>query len=616
MADSEKSTHKPGQSVRKGSLFTAGIIVISIVLAVAPSLRSGVYVHGDLAFHLGRIESLYQGLRAGVFPVKVHSALANGFGYGEGFFYPDALLYFPALLRLLGLSLERSYKIYVVSVIVSTWLIMYVSLKRILYRKSTFLCACGACVYMLSFRFMHSVYEYGSVGSYTAMAFIPMALSGLLMVLFRRYERRDLIWMTAGVSLTVLSHSTSALLTIAFMLLLFLLGIRRLSKRKMLHLVLCAVCGMLATIGYWLPALEQACDQSFYLNSHPAYLLTDNLLDLSDLFRFSGAAELCAVVVLAMLWVSCMVRRMTKVGRSAGVGDKSTSADGKSMLCTPTDGKSLLSASVDQESVPCASEDGESMLCAVGAASLIFTAAVYCAPLWRLVGGYVQFLQSPARLLGTALAGEVLAICLAVERKEEQSPRGKQAGYLIMLTLTVLFAAQDIRQMPAYADTVPADSIDYTGIVGLGAGTEWLPDGGSQYAIDETERAVDPEGEGAYGVKYEGDKYFDVYVRMDREYYDMPYFYYKGYAAYLVDEAGWPVQELTVVKAPAERHAYVRVLLPESEDAIGHIIVTYRKTTVQKIAYIINAIFLCGFVCRILYAAAAGLRVCKAKKMV
>lgn len=595
MADSEKSTHKPGQSVRKGSLLTVGIIVISIVLAVAPSLRGGVYVHGDLAFHLGRIESLYQGLQAGVFPVKVHSALANGFGYGEGFFYPDALLYFPALLRLLGLSLERSYKIYVVSVIMITWLIMYVSLKRILYRKSTFLCACGACVYVLSFRFMHSVYEYGSVGSYTAMAFIPMAISGLLMVLFRPYQKRDLIWLTAGISFVVLSHSTSALITIAFMLLLFLLGIRRLSKRKVRHLVLCAVCGMLATIGYWLPALEQACDQSFYLNSHPAYLLTDNLLDLSDIFRFSGAAELCATVFLMVLLSACLVRRRARAGRSAGVGDKST----------PTDGKSLLSASVDQESVPCASEDGEPVLCAVGAASLIFTAAVYCAPLWRLVGGYVQFIQSPARLLGTALAGEILAICLALEREGKRGLRRRQAGYLIMLTLTVLFAAQDIRQMPAYADTVPADSIDYTGIVGLGAGTEWLPDGGSQYAIDETERAVDPEGEGAYGVKYEGDKYFDVYVRMDREYYDMPYFYYKGYAAYLVDEAGHPVQELTVVKAPAERHAYVRVLLPESEDAIGHIIVTYRKTTVQKIAYIINAIFLCGFVCRILYA---GLR--------
>ncbi len=150
--------------------------------------------------------------------------------------------------------------------------------------------------------------------------------------------------------------------------------------------------------------------------------------------------------------------------------------------------------------------------------------------------------------------------------------------------------------MRAYTDTVSADSIDYASIVGLGAGTEWLPDGGSPYAIDETERAIDPDGEGAYGVKYGDGKYLDVYIRMDKEYYDMPYFYYKGYVAYLLDDAGQPVQELEVVKAPEKRHAYVRVLLPEGGTGIGHVMVIYRKTFLQKLAYLVNAIFLGGCV--------------------
>lgn len=176
----------------------------------------------------------------------------------------------------------------------------------------------------------------------------------------------------------------------------------------------------------------------------------------------------------------------------------------------------------------------------------------------------------------------------------ERGRRVRYAGYVLMAAVTGLFAVQAGVQMRAYTDTVPADSIDYAGVVGLGAGTEWLPDGGSQYAIDETERAIDPEGEGAYGVKYGDGKYLDVYIRMDKEYYDMPYFYYKGYVAYLLDDAGNPVQELEVVKAPEERHAYVRVVLPEGGSGIGHVMVIYRKTLLQKLAYLANAVFLGG----------------------
>ena len=41
-----------------------------------------------------------------MFPVKVHSPLCFGYGYGVGIFYQNHLLYFPALLRVAGVSLE------------------------------------------------------------------------------------------------------------------------------------------------------------------------------------------------------------------------------------------------------------------------------------------------------------------------------------------------------------------------------------------------------------------------------------------------------------------------------------------------------------------------------
>ena len=553
MQDMSTDLEKAQHTNIKNKAVGAGIFILTIFIAVLPSLKPGIYFHGDIAFHLGRIESLYLSLKAGVFPAKVHASLANSFGYGEGFFYPDALLYFPALLELAGLSLELSFKIFSIVFILLTWWNMFVSVRRLLKGKHVLVAVCGAGIYVLSFRFMHSLYDYGSIGTYTAMAFIPMAVSGLLMILFHEdYQLRDMIRMSAGVCLVLLSHSTTAIVTIAFMLALFLCAIPQLQKRKIRSLCICAICSLLATTGYWLPALEQVRDQKFYLQTNPVFLLTDNILGLTDLSRFSGIAELCLVLV-TVIWLILMLRIKTKE-----------------------------------------QQEEHRMRNVTSAVSLIFTFVIFFSPLWKMIGKYIQFLQSPTRLMATALTGLCFSFCLsAAALLDLDGRKWKRMAVAAVCGMLILFAGQALKQITTYGNLVPADSIDYTGtIMGLGAGTEWLPDGGSQYAIDEPECATDPDGGGAYGIKEKDGTYFDVYVRMDMAYYDMPYFYYKGYAAYLLDDNGTPVQELTVEKSPV--HGYVRVILPENGNEIGHILVTYRKTEVQKISYIINGLAVIG----------------------
>ena len=39
--------------------------------------------------------------------------MANGYGYGTGFFYPNFFLYIPAILGLLGVEFILAYKIFV-----------------------------------------------------------------------------------------------------------------------------------------------------------------------------------------------------------------------------------------------------------------------------------------------------------------------------------------------------------------------------------------------------------------------------------------------------------------------------------------------------------------------
>lgn len=138
----------------EGRLIQFLMAAAAILIALLLTFQNGIYFHGDIAFHMGRIESLYLGLRNGIFPLKAHPSLANSFGYGEGSFYPDTILYFPALLQLAGVSLEGSFKIFSGAMILLAWFLMYVTLRRLLRKRHSFLWGFGASIYieMLNWR--------------------------------------------------------------------------------------------------------------------------------------------------------------------------------------------------------------------------------------------------------------------------------------------------------------------------------------------------------------------------------------------------------------------------------------------------------------------------------
>lgn len=112
---------------KSGRLLTFLPLALTVLFCMLPNRMPGIPQASDEPFHLARIQSLTDGLRAGIFPVKVHPQLCYGLGYGVGFFYDNALLYFPAILVLLGLSLELSYKIFIFCLFIVIGAGMYVA---------------------------------------------------------------------------------------------------------------------------------------------------------------------------------------------------------------------------------------------------------------------------------------------------------------------------------------------------------------------------------------------------------------------------------------------------------------------------------------------------------
>ena len=150
-------------------------------LACAPIFVDGGGLWGDdCIFHLSRIEGITQGLREGQFPVRIYSLAKDGYGYASPMFYGELLLYFPAVLRLLGVSVQGAYHAYIAGVMALTAGIAFYSLRQIF--KENRIALLGTALYLLAPYHLHNVYIRSAVGEYTAQAFlllIPAALCQL-----------------------------------------------------------------------------------------------------------------------------------------------------------------------------------------------------------------------------------------------------------------------------------------------------------------------------------------------------------------------------------------------------------------------------------------------------
>ena len=107
------------------------IAFFTIIVASLPLLQKNLVIGDDYEYHLARIQSISDSLKAGIFPVKVHTMLGASYGYGSGLFYPNLFLYVPAMLEIIGLNLIISYKIFIILMLIFMFTITYFSINHI-----------------------------------------------------------------------------------------------------------------------------------------------------------------------------------------------------------------------------------------------------------------------------------------------------------------------------------------------------------------------------------------------------------------------------------------------------------------------------------------------------
>lgn len=157
------------------------VLIGIVVLTCAPLLQDNGGTQGsDWAFHLSRIEGIAQGLREGQFPVRIYSMAKDGYGYAPSLFYGELLLYFPAVLRLLGMSVQGAYHTFVLAVQLLTAGISFFAFRQ-LFRHNK-IALVGTVLYMLSTYHFYKIYWLSAVGEFSAMAFLPLIPAALTLL--------------------------------------------------------------------------------------------------------------------------------------------------------------------------------------------------------------------------------------------------------------------------------------------------------------------------------------------------------------------------------------------------------------------------------------------------
>lgn len=308
-----------GRRISSRQVVLTGVFVAAVTALVAsiPILQAGLIAGQDMPFHMARIEGIASGLASGQFPVRVHGETLNGFGYPNSYFYPELLLYLPAVLRLLGVHTVTCYKFYVIFLHVLTFAAAYFPFKKLF--GSRMLGLALAVVYVLNPYRLICLYYRAAIGEASAIVFLPLVLYGMYAVLAG--DEKDWPYLVTGATGLLQSHILSTELTALLCLVLVVVFIRPLlrSGKRIFALLKAGVYVVGLNMWFWYPMLMIAVSIRPAVFGRPQDLLGFTRYDAGHLFA-SGSLKLFGPHPVG--WVALFALGLYLVYRIALAGDE------------------------------------------------------------------------------------------------------------------------------------------------------------------------------------------------------------------------------------------------------------------------------------------------------
>ncbi len=542
-------TNKFVKYLKENGLYL-GILAFMLICFLIPYFATGLPRAEENDFHYARLISMVETLKLGIFPPKIRPMLMMGFGYGVGFFYPDFFLYIAVALVMLGVEPMMAFKIFASLVAIVGAIVCYMVFDGFI--KSKKIAVVTTILYFGTICMWNNLYDGFGIGAFIAQVVLPLAFCGLLRAFDD--EKAGYIQYGIGITAVVLSHHLTFISMMVAMVLLVLLNIKKIiTNPKVLGKLFCvSMVGLFFSTQYWLPAIELAAHTKFKVIYDNFIDINDHILNFFDVIREISWLYFVLFLVATVVFVWLMVK------------NRKVYLNELMVFITVVFHMGLMRSE----------------------------------PFWRgPVGQFFSFFQSTARLIYVLMV--LLIMFLAMVAKlaaDDMTKDGKKVDVkpLILVAISVvavlgtrMYIKPNFYNPKAYdRQVIDRDLILVDNGISCG---EWLPVENEPSECHGVENAGANDQTSADGYKHDNYRYFEVWVDLSKEYYDMPYIYYYGYRAYILDENDNPVSELKVGEA-YDDNGYVRVFMPEGGQGFGHVMVQYQKTTLQKVAYVITGL--------------------------
>ena len=255
-----------------GSAAALFCCLAAAVISTAPLARQILPYGHDVSFHLTRIDGIADGLRSGQFPVRINPTFIGGYGYADPTMYPATFLYFPAALRLLGVSTIVTYQIFMLAINCATAAVSYACFKRLFKRRD--IATFASVAYTLCLYRLICVFTRAAVGELIAMVFLPAVLLGMYEVFFAN-ERRGMLWLIVGFLGLANCHVLSLEITVVCCAVFLLINLRRMFEPKRRYALGFAAIAVI-TLSLWIiiPMMDMM-KTPMYATSYSRYISKD-----------------------------------------------------------------------------------------------------------------------------------------------------------------------------------------------------------------------------------------------------------------------------------------------------------------------------------------------------
>ena len=507
------------------------IICFSIVfILMIPFFSEEMLIGTDYEYHLTRIKSLQETLQEGVFPVKIHMNMANDYGYGTGFFYPNFFLYIPAVICLMGVEFLVSYKIFIAIMLVLMFVISYKSFKTILDDKTTSLIA--TILYMFSNCVTLQLYERAALGEFLGLVFIPAVVAGMYDYTHKDFKNPFLLGI--GFFGVISSHLITTLLCTIYAIVVFLFNIKSTLKdgKKILRLVITAVLVAMLTMSFWAPMFEQMLLAKYRFNE-PWTSAEMNVFNFYKLFtKHENSIGLLITFCLPLILVALFDKNISKKTRRFVI-------------------------------------------------EFLVLIIIMCSPwFWEITKPVTGMIQFKWRLLGITSVVIVIGLANILREYCYKYELNLKAATVIITMFAILCFFYQNSELEFYRDDMVTAKL-YSFWNSLGGGREYLPLETDATVLNKPGRIVADDGTELPMLEKFGRIEFDK-TNPEQNIMNPPLVYYYGYVSDITKADG----TVEPVELRKNEDGLVELV---TEGEIGHIRVWYNGTKIQKISYLVTA---------------------------